>query len=300
MWLFRSNSSKYETNEYKYSLLLKEMKYYYLNINKITDCKEYWFEKDEKVQKDIQLCTYYEYNVSNLSDIQKSLIEKVHDKIIKSMDDLNNNMYNEYCVLKKEFKSIRLMSNDDYKRLFAKKYVFRDNSGEYMILPQSVTINLLSLFDLESVYSNDAYKKLYFKESGLTLEPTIINKECLSAIYLSAIKKGYLTTLNLFYRFSMTPCPPFDDTVYIPGYFLNIINNIANYYNNHAINNIDTIFYYVYEYQAKKLNVKYDKKMIDKINEYFVKTATLKKLVNKNYKYVSLLKEVEKYNKIKN
>lgn len=40
--------------------------------------------------------------------------------------------------------------------------------------------------------------------------------------------------------------------------------------------------------------------MIDKINEYFVKTATLKKLVNKNYKYVSLLKEVEKYNKIKN
>lgn len=297
MGLFSGHRNKQKEENYDYYLMLKGMQLYYEDLNRITDCIEYWHESNEEFEKNREQCIYYQNHVEYLSDMQKELIKNVYNRIVNSVELLNNSMFEEYSALRKKFNSIELMKDENYKRLWVKKYDPSDSFHGHINFTQSVTINLLSLFDDKSDYSDKAYKKLFFKESGLTSEPTRVNKECLSAIYLSAIKKGYLTTIGYFSKFSTTPCPPFDDTVRISNYKFDILNNIIEYYENNTIDNIDNIFYYVYEYQAKKRNVKYEKKFIEKINLYFSTTETLMRLINNNYKYVSLLKEIEKYNK---
>lgn len=289
------NKNKYDNNEYEE--MLTGMIQYYDDLNGITDCMEYWYESNEEFMKNKEQCVYYQNHINYLSDIQKQLIKEVYDRIVESIEVLNDNMFKEYSALRKNFNSIELMSDERYKNLWNKKINIMDRIHGHINYTQSVTINLLSLFDDKSSYSDKSYKKLYFKESGLSSEPTKINKECLSAIYLSAIQNGYLKTIGYFAKFSETPCPPFENTVRIPNYKLSILNNIIKYYEKKSIKNIDNIFYYVYEFQAKKRNVEYDEEFIDKINDYFSTTKTLIGLINKNYKYISLIKTIEKYNK---
>lgn len=295
MEIFGWNKNKYDNNEYEE--MLTGMIQYYDDLNGITDCMEYWHESNEEFMKNKEQCVYYQNHINYLSDIQKQLIKEVYDRIVESIEVLNDNMFKEYSALRKNFNSIELMSDERYKNLWNKKINLMDRIHGHINYTQSVTINLLSLFDDKSSYSDKSYKKLYFKESGLSSEPTKINKQCLSAIYLSAIQNGYLKTIGYFAKFSETPCPPFENTVRIPNYKLSIFNNIIKYYEKKSIKNIDNIFYYVYEFQAKKRNVEYDEEFIDKINDYFSTTKTLIGLINKNYKYISLIKTIEKYNK---
>lgn len=299
MGIFGWNNKNYNNNDNnEYEEMLTGMIQYYDDLNGITDCMEYWYESNEEFMKNREQCVYYQNHLNYLSDIQKQLIKEVYDYIVESIEVFNDNMFKEYSALRKNFNSIELMSDERYKNLWNKKINLMDSFHGHVNYTQSVTINLLSLFDDKSSYSDKAYKKLYFKESGLSTEPTKINKECLSAIYLSAIKKGYLETIGYFEKFSETPCPPFENTVRIPNYRLFILNNVVKYYEKKSIKNIESIFYYVYEFQAEKRKVEYDEEFIDKINKYFSTTKTLIGLINKNYKYVSLIKTIEKYNKI--
>lgn len=282
-------------DDWKYGNKARGMYSYYEHLSKISDNKEY----QEELKLNMDQCNHYDGHSKYLKDYQRKLIDDTYDKIIASIEDLSDNMLNEYSFLRKDFHDLKLMEDNRLKHLIKDKKYIPDSiaGGERSLISRSVTINLFSLFDEKSKLSNDAYNKLYFKESGLTSKPTKINKECLSAIYLSAIKKGYLDEINRFVFFSVNPCPPFSNTVLIPNYFLYLCNKIIKYYENNELDNINNIFYYVYEYQSKKRNVQYEEKYIKKLNNYFSSSKTLLNLINNNYKYVSLIKEIEEYKK---